>query len=105
MIPNMVYLHRAICESLRLYPPVTLQHKVPIKPVVLLSGHRIHPGNKVLIPLYVVGGMKSIWGEDSLEVKPERWIPERGSIRPEPSYKFLLFNAGPRSCLGREVAL
>lgn len=39
-----------------------------------------------------------------MEFKPERWISDGGSIRHEPSYKFLAFNAGPRTCLGKEVA-
>ncbi|XVF61774.1 hypothetical protein PTKIN_Ptkin08bG0157500 [Pterospermum kingtungense] len=51
-----------------------------------------------------MGRMKSIWGEDCLEFKPERWINERGGIKQEPSYKFLAFNAGPRTSLGKEVA-
>ncbi|KAG2244528.1 hypothetical protein Bca52824_093615 [Brassica carinata] len=49
--------------------------------------------------------MKSVWGEDALEFKPERWITENGTSVHEPSYKFLAFNAGPRTCLGKEVAM
>ncbi|KAJ4715550.1 Cytochrome P450 [Melia azedarach] len=48
--------------------------------------------------------MNSVWGEDCLEFKPQRWISENGGIKREPSYKFLSFNAGPRTCLGKEVA-
>ncbi|KAL2907205.1 Noroxomaritidine synthase [Bienertia sinuspersici] len=49
--------------------------------------------------------MKGIWGEDCYEFKPERWITKEGKIKYEPPYKFLSFNAGPRTCLGKEVAL
>ncbi|KAI8536039.1 hypothetical protein RHMOL_Rhmol10G0224700 [Rhododendron molle] len=48
--------------------------------------------------------MNFIWGDDCSEFKPERWISEGGTIKHEPSYKFLAFNAGPRTCLGKEVA-
>ncbi|KAL2907273.1 Alkane hydroxylase MAH1 [Bienertia sinuspersici] len=48
--------------------------------------------------------MKSIWGDDCNEFKPERWITESGKIKHEPSYKFLAFNAGPRTCLGKDMA-
>ncbi|KAF5752788.1 cytochrome P450 family protein [Tripterygium wilfordii] len=51
-----------------------------------------------------MGRMSSIWGEDCLDFKPERWILERGGVKHEPSYKFMAFNAGPRTCLGKEVA-
>ncbi|KAK2664235.1 hypothetical protein Ddye_002809 [Dipteronia dyeriana] len=101
---QLVYLHGAICEALRLYPPVPFQHKAPVKPDILPSGHRVVPSTKILFFLYALGRMKSLWGEDCLEFKPERWISERGRIKREASYKFLAFNAGPRTCIGKEVA-
>ena len=52
-----------------------------------------------------MGRMKGIWGQDCLEFIPERWITEQGKIKYEAPYKFLSFNAGPRSCLGKDVAL
>ncbi|KAL7131473.1 hypothetical protein ABFS83_12G005400 [Erythranthe nasuta] len=103
-VRNLVYLHAALCESLRLYPPVPFQHKAPARPVVLPSGHYAGPEMKILFSLYAMGRMEYIWGKDSGEFKPERWITERGTVKHEPSYKFLAFNAGPRTCLGKEVA-
>ncbi|KAH7565917.1 hypothetical protein ACOSP7_022046 [Xanthoceras sorbifolium] len=101
---KLAYLHGAICEALRLYPPVPFQHKAPVKPDILPSGHRVVPSTKIMFSLYALGRMKSVWGEDCLEFKPERWISDKGGIKREPSYKFLSFNAGPRTCLGKEVA-
>ncbi|KAL3728844.1 hypothetical protein ACJRO7_033431 [Eucalyptus globulus] len=101
---KMVYLHGAICESLRLYPPIPLLPKCPTNPDVLPSGHKVDPGAKIVVHMYAMGRMKSIWGEDCLEFRPERWILERGGIRHQPSYKFVAFNAGPRTCLGKDVA-
>ncbi|EPS57870.1 hypothetical protein M569_16947 [Genlisea aurea] len=106
-LSSLVYLHASLCESLRLYPPVPFQHKSPAKAVVLPSGHTAHPKTKVLFSVYAMGRMDYVWGKDSKEYKPERWIinsGERGTIKYEPSYKFMAFNAGPRTCLGREVA-
>ncbi|KAF8093160.1 hypothetical protein N665_0389s0023 [Sinapis alba] len=104
-LKKLVYLHGAICEALRLYPPVPFQHKSPTKTDVLPSGHKVDAGSKILFCLYSLGRMKSVWGEDALEFKPERWITENGTSVHEPSYKFLSFNAGPRTCLGKEVAM
>ncbi|KAD4586396.1 hypothetical protein E3N88_23997 [Mikania micrantha] len=101
---KLVYLHAVFCEALRLYPPVPFQHKAPIKPDVLPSGHRVDPNMKIMFSLYAMGRMETIWGEDSCEFKPERWITDKNMIRHEPSYKFLSFNAGPRTCIGRQVA-
>ncbi|CAF2049690.1 BnaA09g42120D [Brassica napus] len=102
---KLVYLHGALCEALRLYPPVPFQHKSPTKPDVLPSGHRVDPSTKIVFCLYSLGRMKSVWGEDASEFKPERWISETGRLIHVPSFKFLSFNAGPRTCLGKEVAM
>ncbi|XP_017250651.1 alkane hydroxylase MAH1-like [Daucus carota subsp. sativus] len=102
-LKSMVYLHGAICEALRLYPPVPLQHKGPVQSDVLPSGHRLKKHTKSVLSFYSMGRMESIWGKDCLDFKPERWITEKGGIRHEPAYKFSAFNAGPRSCLGKEM--
>nr|XP_016441758.1 PREDICTED: alkane hydroxylase MAH1-like [Nicotiana tabacum] len=103
-LKNAIYLHAALCESLRLYPPVPFQHKTPREPCILPSGHHVHPNMRVMFSLYAMGRIESIWGKDAAEFKPERWISDRGIVKHEPSYKFLAFNAGPRTCLGKEVA-
>ncbi|CAJ2674154.1 unnamed protein product [Trifolium pratense] len=103
-LDKLVYLHGAICETLRLYPPVPFQHKCAIKSDILPSGEHVSPNTKLVFSLYAMGRLKRIWGKDSLEFKPERWISERGQIKHEPSYKFIAFNAGPRSCLGKDIS-
>ncbi|XXG49375.1 hypothetical protein AAC387_Pa02g3578 [Persea americana] len=104
-LSQLVYLHAALCESLRLFPPVPFEHKSAVQPQVLPTGETIQSETKIVIPLYAMGRMESIWGKDCLEYKPERWISERGKLKFEPSYKFMAFNSGPRNCLGKEVAL
>ncbi|CAH8304407.1 unnamed protein product [Eruca vesicaria subsp. sativa] len=102
---KLVYLHATISESMRLYPPIPFERKSPIKPDVLPSGHKVKSNINIMIFLYAMGRMKDVWGEDATEFKPERWISETGGLRHEPSYKFLSFNAGPRTCLGKNLAM
>ncbi|XP_010526618.1 PREDICTED: alkane hydroxylase MAH1-like [Tarenaya hassleriana] len=103
-LKKLVYLHGALCETLRLYPPIPFERKSPIRPDVLPSGHKVGPNATILIIIYAMGRMKAIWGEDAPDFKPERWISDSGGLKHEPSYKFLSFNAGPRTCLGKEMA-
>jgi cytochrome P450 len=104
-LENLVYFKAAFMESLRLYPPIPFNFKTVLKPDVLPSGFRATPGMKIIVSAYAMGRMQRIWGEDCLEFKPERWISEKGTLKHEPSYKFLAFSCGPRSCLGKNMAL
>lgn len=103
-LTDVSYLHAALSEALRLYPPVPFQHKEATKADILPTGHHVHPKLRVMIPLYAMGRMVHVWGKDCWEFKPERWISENGSIKHVPPHKFLTFNAGPRTCLGKNVA-
>ncbi|EOA12720.1 hypothetical protein CARUB_v10028124mg [Capsella rubella] len=102
---KLLYLHGALCETLRLYPPVPIELVSPLKSDLLPSGHKVEENSKIFIFLYALGRMRAIWGEDALEFKPERWISETGTLRHVPTFKFLAFNGGPRSCLGKQIAM
>ncbi|GAB2231992.1 hypothetical protein Droror1_Dr00011011 [Drosera rotundifolia] len=104
-LSKMVYLQGTLCETLRLYPPVAIQNKAPVAPDILPTGHVVDRGTKIYFFMYAMGRTKSIWGEDCLEFKPERWINDQGKLKHEPSYKFFSFNAGPRTCIGKEMGL
>ncbi|GJT63000.1 alkane hydroxylase MAH1-like protein [Tanacetum coccineum] len=101
---NLVYLHGALCEVLRLYPAIPFQYKSPIKPYILPSGNQVDPDSTIILCYYNMGRMKSIWGEDCMEFKPERWVSATGEIIHQPSYKFPAFNVGPRTCLGKDMS-
>ncbi|KAF3634101.1 hypothetical protein FXO38_25296 [Capsicum annuum] len=71
-VKNAIYLHAALCESLRLYPPVAIQRKTSLEHDILPSGHRVHLNTRLVIPLYAMGRMESIWGRNASEFKPDR---------------------------------
>ncbi|KAJ0096448.1 hypothetical protein Patl1_27773 [Pistacia atlantica] len=102
-LSKLVYLHAALCETLRLFPPVPFQLRKNEETDTLPSGHEIKMNTDVLISMYAIGRMRSVWGEDCYEFKPERWISEDGKIKHVPPQKFFAFNAGPRICPGREI--
>lgn len=104
-LSKLIYLQSAICETLRLYPPAPFQHRTSVKADVLPSGHQVAPKTRVVMSGFSVGRMASIWGEDCLEFKPERWIDGNGKFKYEKSAKFFAFNSGPRICPGKDIAL
>ncbi|RZC79482.1 hypothetical protein C5167_003718 [Papaver somniferum] len=101
---GMVYLHAALCESLRLYPAVPLLRKTSTSDDVFPDGTVIWPGMTVIISCYAMGRMEWVWGEDCLEFKPERWISEDGKLNPEALSKLVSFSLGPRNCVGKDMA-
>ena len=54
--------------------------------------------------VYAMGRMTRIWGPDARHFRPERWLTPDGQVRLESPFKFPAFNAGPRLCLGRDLA-
>ncbi|KAL2903426.1 Cytochrome P450 86B1 [Bienertia sinuspersici] len=102
-LDKMVYLQAALSESLRLYPSVPIDFKQAREDDVLPDGMSIQKGHRVLYHVYAVGRIKSIWGEDCLEFKPERWL-NNGQFVSENQFKYLVFNAGPRLCVGKKFA-
>ncbi|XP_028786611.1 alkane hydroxylase MAH1-like [Neltuma alba] len=103
-LKKQVYLHAALCEAVRLYPPVPYVRRQAVIRDMLPSGHDISPRTAIILSVYAMGRCEKIWGKDCLEFKPERWISERGGIVHMPSYKFISFNAGPRTCMGKDLA-
>ncbi|XP_059660847.1 cytochrome P450 86A1 [Cornus florida] len=103
---RLVYLKAALAETLRLYPSVPEDFKYVVSDDVLPDGTHVPAGSTVTYSIYSVGRMKSIWGEDCLEFKPERWLSTGGDgfEQPKDGYRFVAFNAGPRTCLGKDLA-
>ncbi|CAM6028187.1 unnamed protein product [Sphagnum balticum] len=103
-LKQMHYLHAAVTESLRLYPPVPLDGKMALEDDVLPDGTHIPKMTGVVYHPYAMGRMEKLWGADCLEFKPERWLKD-GVFVPESPYKFAVFQAGPRVCLGKDFAM
>ncbi|KAG6613880.1 Cytochrome P450 [Phytophthora cinnamomi] len=103
-LQNLPYLESVVKESLRLY--VTAINRVANQSTTLSDGTFVPHGCGVMVPLYAISRMKSVWGEDADEYKPEWWIDsETGKIKHVSSFKFASFIAGPRQCIGMRFAL
>ncbi|KAG2405871.1 Cytochrome P450 [Vigna angularis] len=107
-VKHMVYTHAALCESMRLYPPVPMDTKEAVEDDILPDGTVVKKGTLVTYHVYAMGRLESIWGEDWAEFKPERWLEKLESGKwkfvPKDSFTYPVFQAGPRMCLGKDMA-
>jgi cytochrome P450 len=101
---DMQYLHAAITESMRLYPPVAMDTHSCKEDDFLPDGTFVGKGWLTTYSAFVMGRVEDIWGADCEEFRPERWVGEDGAFRPESPFKYPVFHAGPRMCLGKEMA-
>ncbi|OMP00539.1 Cytochrome P450 [Corchorus olitorius] len=100
-LDQMHYLHAALTETLRLYPPVPVDGRSAYEDDILPDGHKVKKGDDVYYLTYVMARMPFLWGEDAHNFRPERWLKD-GVFQPESPIKFVTFHAGPQICLGKE---
>jgi cytochrome P450 len=101
-MPRLPYLNAVISEALRLYPSVPADQKAAVSDDYLPDGTFVPGGSTVVYDIYSMGRDTAIWGEDAEVFRPERWLE---SDKPRGSYEYPVFNAGPRECLGRRLAM
>jgi long-chain fatty acid omega-monooxygenase len=103
---RLVYLKAALAETLRLYPSVPQDSKYVVADDVLPDGTVVPAGSAITYSIYSVGRMESVWGKDCAEFRPERFLSADGTRfePPKDAYRFVAFNGGPRTCLGKDLA-
>jgi cytochrome P450 len=97
-LPRLPLLDRVIKESLRIFPPAPLNHRVTARDSEL-GDFRIPAGTEILSSIYHTHRMPDLY-PDPLSFRPERWV----GLDPGP-YAFNPFSAGPRMCIGATFAL
>ncbi|KAI7991492.1 Cytochrome P450 94A2 [Camellia lanceoleosa] len=106
----MVYTHASLSESMRLYPPVPVDGKQAADDDVLPDGTVIKKGMRVSYHPYAMGRSEKLWGSNWAEFRPERWLEMRDAAAGKWSfvardpYTYPVFQAGPRICLGKDMA-
>ncbi|KAI9323448.1 cytochrome P450 [Dichotomocladium elegans] len=103
-IRTMTYAHAVFYEVLRLYPSVPANVKVALEDDVLPDGTHIRKGESFTWSSYAMGRSTQVWGPDAKQFRPERWIDEEGKLRRESAGQWPAFHAGPRVCLGQNLA-
>ncbi|RZC85284.1 hypothetical protein C5167_041468 [Papaver somniferum] len=101
-VGKLSYLHATITETLRLYPALPHNSKGVLEDDVLPDGTKVRAGGTVNYAPYAMGRMVYNWGPDAVSFNPDRWFNKEGLFANASAFKFTPFNAGPRTCLGKD---
>ncbi|CAD6265230.1 unnamed protein product [Miscanthus lutarioriparius] len=105
-LKGLHYTHAVLYENMRMFPPVQFDSKFCAAADVLPDGTYVSSGARVMYHPYAMGRMPRIWGADHGEFRPDRWLTGAGgSFVPESLYKYPVFQAGLRVCLGKKLAI
>jgi cytochrome P450 len=99
-LPRLVYTGQVLEEALRLYPPVGRIGRRPIEDYRI--GGRIIPAGAAVFLSPFVTQRDPRWWPDPDRFEPDRWTEE--GRRGRPRYAAFPFGAGPRSCIGGQMA-
>ncbi|KAF2197571.1 cytochrome P450 [Delitschia confertaspora ATCC 74209] len=99
-LKKLPYLTAVIKEILRFSTPVPgrLPRVVP-KGGYILHSHHLPPGTVIHTSSYLLNRHPSVWGEDSYNFNPDRWLQADASRLDR---YLATFNRGSRQCLGSE---
>ena len=108
LLESMPYLNGVCNEVLRLYPAVQVLARVALRDTTI-ANHFVPKGTMAFVVPWAINRNPALWGPDSEEFVPERWIDKKtgratmhgGS---DSNYAFVTFLHGPRSCIGERFA-
>ncbi|XP_062592650.1 ultra-long-chain fatty acid omega-hydroxylase-like [Saccostrea cucullata] len=99
---RLEYLAMCIKEGMRLHSPVPgilRENQAPVK----IDNFEIPAKTNIIISIHSLHHNPTVWGEDHMEFKPERFTRE--NIEKRDSFAFCPFSAGPRNCIGQQFAM
>lgn len=98
---NLPFLCATIKEAMRLHPSVglTMPRITPLGGLEISETH-IPAGYIIGMNAAVVGFNEDIYGPDAHEFQPNRWLGKKAVVMDK---HHLVFGAGTRTCIGRNV--
>jgi cytochrome P450 len=104
-LPRLPYAAAVMDEVLRLFPPAWLITR-RAREADELAGVPVPAGALIILSPWLVHRHESVW-PDPERFDPERFLDESGARRRDLATEaaYLPFGAGPRLCIGRDMAL
>jgi cytochrome P450 len=105
-LPHLPYTRMVLEEALRLYPPVWMIARAARADNVI-GGYPIPAQTTIFLSPYITHRHPAFWADQDLFdpdlFDPERFAPHQTVSRPPCTY--FPFAAGPRACLGAQLAM
>ncbi|KAJ6008082.1 P450 monooxygenase [Penicillium herquei] len=104
---NLPFFVACFRETMRLHPTgATILPRLITadSPELILNGLKVPPGTEVAANPWICHRDKAIYGEDSEEFNPDRWLGDLAQIKIFEKYNFA-WGYGSRVCLGKHFAL
>ncbi|KAK1421120.1 hypothetical protein QVD17_23228 [Tagetes erecta] len=96
-IMQMKYLKMVVKETLRLHPPAPLLIPRECMNDCQVGGYNVFRGTRVLINAWAIGRDPRIWGDNSTQFYPERFLNVEADFVGE-NFDMVPFGGGRRSC-------
>ncbi|GAA5833517.1 hypothetical protein JCM9279_001548 [Rhodotorula babjevae] len=103
-VKSLPYLTACINEALRLHSTSGMGLPRIMQQETEVCGEVFPAGTILSVPSYSIHRLKNVWGDDADEYRPERWLVSEEKSR-ELEKALNIFSYGPRSCVGRNVAM
>lgn len=100
-LDSLTYTEMVLNESLRIYPPIWIIERIVIEDDVV-QNYLIPSKGKVLMCAYTLHRDPAHWPNPE-KFDPERFNPTNRQQRHK--YAYLPFGAGPRVCIGKQLAM
>ncbi|HLW67637.1 MAG TPA: cytochrome P450 [Gemmataceae bacterium] len=95
---RLPYLEAVLKESMRILPPVPFTIRI-VSREAELGGVALRPRDRVICSHFITHHLPELYEE------PERFWPERWFGIDPNQYEYLPFSAGPRWCIGKNLAM
>jgi cytochrome P450 len=106
---DLPFLDAILHESLRVFPPAPSGTIRDLDKDLEIAGTRLPKGTSVMMSPWAIHHSTAVWGADSKEWRPTRWLEgrsvnvvkrdERGALR------WLPFSDGSQNCIGQHLAM
>ncbi len=100
-LDKLTFTTQILNETLRLYPAAPITSPRLVTEDVQLGGYDLSKGSVIITSIFNIHRHPAHWPE------PTRWKPDRWTPGFEPAHRlaFMPFGAGPRKCIGNNLAL